>query len=113
MIVKILLQRTPDNVDIGKIRQEIFSKIGCVIEIHDVHVWQLIDGLIIASLHIVLPEKEVSNFNMISEKIHTILHEHGIHNSTIQPEYVNEVCVSSICINEEGNNFVDERAKRK
>jgi zinc transporter 1 len=92
-IVKILLQRAPDHVDIGKIRQEIFSRIGCVLEIHDVHVWQLIDGLVIASMHIILSEKEVSNFNKISEKIHAILHEHGVHNSTIQPEYVKEVTI--------------------
>merc|ERR1712098_621650 len=48
--------------------------------------WQLADGLIISSLHVVC--EQGCNFAVIAKKIKKILHKAGIHSTAIQPEFI-------------------------
>ncbi len=61
-------------------------KIEGVISLHDLHVWQLIDGMIIASVHVNI--EEGADFVHILKEIKKIMHDAGIHSTTIQPEFV-------------------------
>eukprot|EP01080_Neovahlkampfia_damariscottae_P005809 gene5809-9632_t len=88
MISKILLQRVPEDVDVKKIQETILNEIDSVVEIHDFHAWQLIDSLCVCTMHIMMHEDDAKKFGEIQKKIHSILHNAGIHNSTIQPEYI-------------------------
>ena len=81
----ILLQSTPKDIDIPRLRNSI-RDIDGIVNIHDFHAWQLTDGLIISSLHVVC--EEGCNFSAAAKKIKKILHKAGIHSTAIQPEFV-------------------------
>lgn len=65
---------------------------------HDLHVWQLVDGMIIASVHVVCTENTNVNeilgkaryyiIPILSKKVRNVLHQHNIHSATIQPEFI-------------------------
>ena len=81
----ILLQSTPGHIDHGNLRSEI-QQIPGIINVHDFHMWQLVDGMTITSVHIAV--EEGCEFTTIVSQIKEIFHEHGIHSSAIQPEFV-------------------------
>jgi len=81
----ILLQSTPTEIDLNKIRSSLYQVEG-IVSVHDLHVWQLVDGMIIASVHIAV--EEGADFNNLVSEVKRIFHEVGIHSSAIQPEFV-------------------------
>jgi hypothetical protein len=54
--------------------------------VHDFHMWQLIDGMTITSVHIAV--EEGADFTNIVREVRKLLHDYGIHSSSIQPEFV-------------------------
>lgn len=80
----ILLQGVPPEVSLEDVRSDILSVEG-VLSVHELHIWQLSETKIIASVHI-NASRDVE-FMPIATDIRGILHNHGIHSSTIQPEY--------------------------
>lgn len=56
-----------------------------MISLHELHVWQLSESKIVASVHVLASRDH--DFMPIAVKIRKALHHHGIHSSTIQPEY--------------------------
>ena len=85
--LRILMQFTPDNINIGSISKEI-SNITGIRNIHHVHVWQLDDHKIIFEAHIDLDDDiSVSKFEVKLGDIKQILLTHGIDHSNIQPEF--------------------------
>ena len=81
----ILLQGTPQNMKMDQMRDELL-KIDGVRDIHELHVWQLSDTKIIASVHVVCSEK--ASFMDLAAEIKQLLHNYGIHSITVQPEYM-------------------------
>jgi len=81
----ILLQSTPSEIEMEKIRGSLF-KVEGIVSIHDFHVWQLVDGMIIASVHVAV--EEGADFTHVVNEVKRIFHESGIHSSAIQPEFV-------------------------
>jgi solute carrier family 30 (zinc transporter), member 1 len=87
---RILLQAVPMGMSIDEIRADIMS-LDRVIEAHHVHVWQLSDTKLVASLHVKV-DCEVegsgsSSYMHLAREIRRCLHGYGIHSSTIQPEF--------------------------
>lgn len=82
---KILLQSVPDNINFQKIETEL-KDIDGIVDVHEFHIWQLINSKYIASLHVVVTKKQ--DFMKLANKIKKVLHKHGVHSSTIQPEFV-------------------------
>ncbi|KAI0280646.1 cation efflux protein [Russula aff. rugulosa BPL654] len=80
----ILLQGVPPEVSLEDVRSGILAVEG-VLSVHELHIWQLSETKIIASVHIAA-SREVE-FMPIASDIRGVLHKHGIHSSTIQPEY--------------------------
>ncbi|XP_054569012.1 LOW QUALITY PROTEIN: zinc transporter 10 [Eptesicus fuscus] len=81
----ILLQMVPKGVNV----EELMSKLAAVPDIssvHEVHIWELISGKIIATLHIKYQKDR--GYQDASQKIREIFHRAGIHNVTIQCEGV-------------------------
>ena len=106
----ILLQGVPHGIDIAAIQTRIKDVRG-VLGVHDLHVWQLSDVKCVASVHVYVhvdlksvgPDRESTtiidereqlisdySFEAVCEEIRLILHEYGIHSTTIQPEFVTE-----------------------
>ena len=87
---KILLQATPDHIDVNDIKEDI-QDIPGVISCHHVHIWQLSDTQIVASMHIQVgfPISEASGekYMELAKAARKCLHAYGIHSATIQPEF--------------------------
>ncbi|XP_064333352.1 calcium/manganese antiporter SLC30A10 isoform X2 [Camelus dromedarius] len=81
----ILLQMVPKGVNM----EELMSKLSAVpgiSSVHEVHIWELISGKIIATLHI--KYQQDTGDQDASLKVREIFHNAGIHNVTIQFEKV-------------------------
>ena len=90
---RILLQAVPVGMSIDEITDDIES-LPRVLEAHHLHVWQLSDTKLVASLHVKV-DCEVegagsASYMHLAREIRSCLHGYGIHSSTIQPEFVNQ-----------------------
>lgn len=87
---KILLQATPDHISVNDIKEDI-QDIPGVISCHHVHIWQLSDTQLVASMHIQVgfPINEGSGekYMELAKQARKCLHAYGIHSATIQPEF--------------------------
>ncbi|KAG8904633.1 hypothetical protein FRB99_001398 [Tulasnella sp. 403] len=122
----ILLQGVPSSVSLEDVRSAIL-RIPGVISVHELHIWQLSESKIVASVHVLVRKslKGCANaiaaaaagksgartpvkgdgvqslivgpgegedrgeqvYMVVASEIRKVLHEFGIHSSTIQPEY--------------------------
>ncbi|KAG8219870.1 cation efflux protein [Butyriboletus roseoflavus] len=80
----ILLQGVPPTISLDDVRASILSVKG-VLSVHELHVWQLSESKIVASVHVMASRNH--DFMPVAAEIRKALHHHGIHSSTIQPEY--------------------------
>ncbi|KAJ7341065.1 hypothetical protein JRQ81_004758 [Phrynocephalus forsythii] len=95
----ILLQMVPKSVNMQILTNKLLDVPG-VTSIHEVHVWELVKGKNIATLHLKCPS--VPDYEKASYKMREVFHEAGVHSVTIQPEYVDhrnpEILCSAPCI---------------
>jgi zinc transporter 1 len=83
----VILQSVPHHIDLKKMKKEILEIEG-VMNIHELHVWLLVDSTTIGSLHIqCLPE---TNFMELAQEIQDCMHRYHIHSITIQPEFIDK-----------------------
>ncbi|KAJ5085203.1 hypothetical protein N7532_009974 [Penicillium argentinense] len=87
---RILLQAVPQGMSIDHIKEDIEGLPG-VIGSHHLHVWQLSDTKIVASIHIQV-DTEIKGegserYMRLARQVRRCLHAYGIHSSTIQPEF--------------------------
>ncbi|XP_072503911.1 calcium/manganese antiporter SLC30A10 [Notamacropus eugenii] len=83
----ILLQIVPKGINLEELVGKL-SNVPGVSSIHEVHIWELVSGKNIATLHIKCRKsKDYKNAHL---KMREIFHRAGIHNVTIQPEYVDQ-----------------------
>ena len=54
-------------------------------DVHELHIWQLSESKVVASVHVLASRKH--DFMQVAVDIRKALHDRGIHSSTIQPEY--------------------------
>lgn len=85
----ILLQGVPASVSLEGVRDSVLRVDG-VLGLHDLHVWQLNENKIVASLHMLVDcsGEQTTRYMEIANQVRRILHLWGIHSSTIQPEFV-------------------------
>lgn len=87
---KILLQATPEGIEVQDIREDI-EALPSVVSCHHVHIWQLSDTKIVASMHIqvAFPISEAGGekYMVLAKRVRKCLHAYGIHSATIQPEF--------------------------
>lgn len=87
---KILLQATPEHIDLKDVKEDIQALPG-VISCHHVHIWQLSDTKVVASMHIQvafpISEANGEKYMELSKMARKCLHAYGIHSATIQPEF--------------------------
>ncbi|XP_074078799.1 calcium/manganese antiporter SLC30A10 isoform X2 [Macrotis lagotis] len=106
----ILLQMVPKGINLEELVGKL-SNVPGVSSIHEVHIWELVSGKNIATLHIKCQKSK--DYQDANFKMREIFHSVGIHNVTIQPEYVdqkesleqdwmlvcNSPCISKTCVN--------------
>ncbi|KAF6073684.1 solute carrier family 30 member 10 [Phyllostomus discolor] len=79
----ILLQMVPKGVNMEELMRKL-SAVPGIRSIHEVHVWELVSGKVIATLHIKCQKD--GRYQDVSTKIREIFHYAGIHSVTIQLE---------------------------
>lgn len=87
---RILLQAVPAGLSIDDIKDDI-TELNGIVSCHHVHVWQLSDTKLVASLHVQVAfdfqGDGSARYMALAREIRQCLHEYGIHSSTIQPEF--------------------------
>ncbi|QDS67707.1 hypothetical protein FKW77_005595 [Venturia effusa] len=87
---RILLQAVPAGLDIEDIKEDI-TAFADIVSCHHLHVWQLNDTKLVASLHVQVAfefkDQGSQRYMELARQIRKCLHEYGIHSSTIQPEF--------------------------
>jgi len=85
--LRIMMQFTPDNMDIQAIAKEV-NVIDGVRNIHHIHIWQINEHEIMFEAHIDFESNiRISEFEEIHERVRTILKKHKINHITLQPEF--------------------------
>jgi len=85
--LRIIMQFTPEGIDINKIAAEI-EMIQGVKNIHHVHVWQINEHNLMFEAHVDMSgDIKISSFESILTDINSVLRKNGITHSTIQPEF--------------------------
>ena len=87
---RILLQAVPAGISVDDIKDDIEELPG-ILSCHHLHVWQLSDAKVVASLHVQVEfdfkGEGSARYMLLARQIRRCLHEYGIHSSTIQPEF--------------------------
>lgn len=87
---RILLQAVPTGMSVDDIKEDI-EGLPRVISAHHLHVWQLSNTRLIASLHVrvdcATEGTGSAQYMHLATQIRQCLHGYGIHSSTIQPEF--------------------------
>ncbi|WFD30353.1 hypothetical protein MSPP1_001371 [Malassezia sp. CBS 17886] len=85
----ILLQGVPTSVSLDGVRDSVL-KVNGVLGVHDLHIWQLNENKIVASLHVLVDcsEENSKRYMEIAHEVRRTMHLWGIHSSTIQAEFV-------------------------
>ncbi|BFZ55949.1 Zinc resistance conferring protein [Savitreella phatthalungensis] len=83
----ILLQVAPPGIRVDEIREDLESLQG-VKGVHELHVWQLSDTKLVASVHVRIARQDQHTYMQVAQDIKTCLHAFGIHSVTIQPEFL-------------------------
>jgi len=77
------MQAVPSHVSLDAVRESVYQVDG-VVSVHELHVWQLSESTIVASVHVMV--KPGKDYMSVANGIRGALHGHGIHSVTIQPE---------------------------
>ena len=68
--------------------------------VHELHVWQLSEAQTVASVHVVVPKPKKGDdapgimeetYMKLASQIKIKLHTHGVHSTTVQPEFMNTI----------------------
>ena len=94
-IIDIILEKTPTNMDIPKIKKEILS-IENVIDMHHIHIWTIEGNLNCLTAHIHVDEKiKTEEIEKLKEKIKHKLEHLNINHSTL--EFETSICHEKNC----------------
>lgn len=121
----ILLQTIPNHINIDSLKRELLEAFPGIVNVHDLHVWQLAGEKIISTAHIIFLDPTV--YASITDQVTAFFVEMGITQVTIQPEFHKikpnmektdclirchgEHCSSSQCCSRE--NFLEEGKSEK
>lgn len=87
---RILLQAVPAGMSVDDIKEDIEELPG-ILSCHHLHVWQLSDAKVVASLHVQVEfdfkGEGSARYMLLARQVRRCLHAYGIHSSTIQPEF--------------------------
>jgi cobalt-zinc-cadmium efflux system protein len=82
---RVLLEGTPEGMDAGMIGRTLAAH-GGVIEVHDLHVWEVTSGFPALSAHVIVPPDEDCHQRR-RELQRLLVDRFGIEHSTLQVEH--------------------------
>eukprot|EP01135_Chromosphaera_perkinsii_P011521 Nk52_evm20s2426 gene=Nk52_evmTU20s2426 len=87
----LLLQGIPKSVDYFHLLRHLLEAHPDVISCHEVHVWELAEGRIVATAHLLCTYGSEQKHNQICAATKWVFHDFGIHSTTLQLEYARSV----------------------
>ena len=85
--IRIMMQFTPENVDINNIVYEV-RFIDDIKNIHHIHIWQINEHDIMFEAHIDLEKNiKITDFEQVKLQVEAILKKYNIFHITLQPEF--------------------------
>jgi cobalt-zinc-cadmium efflux system protein len=87
-VVEVLLESTPDDVDLDELRAHIVGTDG-VKDVHDLHVWTITSGMPVMSAHVVVDDEVtgMAEAHAVLDRLRGCLSEHfDVEHSTFQIE---------------------------
>ena len=85
-VLSILLQKVPKGVNASRISRDLATLQG-VAGVHDLHIWELVSGLNLASVHLDC-RGNGEDFNQTLALVRRVFHKNKVHSVTVQPEFV-------------------------
>jgi len=82
--VDVLLQSVPNQLKLNGVQKKIEELEG-VLNLHELHVWELVNGKVIASAHVLL--RPCYSYEEAMKQIKEILHSYNVHVTTLQLEW--------------------------
>lgn len=82
----ILLEGTPDWLNVNEIRDRLMAALPDVTDVHHVHVWGLTQERLMLTMHVVLEESAASPTDTIRSVKMILADDYGIDHSTIEVE---------------------------
>lgn len=87
--VNVLLETAPKGMDINIVSSELKKNMPEILEISDMHIWEITSGMYSLTAHIEIDLTNYENVRQILDKINKLLDEkYGIEHTTIQLEPV-------------------------
>mmetsp|Transcript_24243 Transcript_24243/g.56244 ORF Transcript_24243/g.56244 Transcript_24243/m.56244 type:complete len:220 (+) Transcript_24243:3-662(+) len=86
----ILMQQAPllqGVAGVEEVKEEMLAVPG-VLDVHELHLWALDQDTPLCTAHIVLQTDQVKTASTTIDRIKTMLHQRGVHSSTLQTEVV-------------------------
>ncbi|XP_076368696.1 uncharacterized protein LOC143256020 [Tachypleus tridentatus] len=81
----ILLQSAPRQMDPKEVRAQIMQKFPSVLNVHEMHVWQLTSSQTIATVHVILFSSV--DYKGVTKGLYNFFFAHGVDYVTMQPEF--------------------------
>lgn len=71
----ILLELAPREADSERVRAALLEGVPELVDVHDLHVWEITSGYLCATAHLVVPDQAVSESRGVREAVERVLHE--------------------------------------
>ena len=87
-VVDVLMEGTPQGVDLDELRQHILGAPG-VVDVHDLHVWTITSGMPVMSAHVVVDDSvgQMIDAHQVLDHLSGCLSDHfDVEHSTFQIE---------------------------
>ncbi|OXU22160.1 hypothetical protein TSAR_004239 [Trichomalopsis sarcophagae] len=81
----ILLQTIPNHINIDSLQKDLLGAFPDIVNVHDLHVWQLNGEKVVSTVHIIYADPTVCA--RITDQITAFFNDMGITHVTIQPEF--------------------------
>jgi cobalt-zinc-cadmium efflux system protein len=82
---RVLLEAAPQGIDPTEVGRTLAAQPG-IVEIHDLHVWEVTSGFVAVAAHVVVPPED--DCHLRRRELQNILHERfGIHHTTLQVDH--------------------------
>jgi len=73
--IRVLLERAPEGIDIEKVKKVIKEKVPEVVDVHDIHLWEITTNMYNMTAHVVLPNQSLHEALPTISKVKKVLKE--------------------------------------
>lgn len=107
----ILLQAQPRNISPSDVKKRMVQRFPEIKSVHDFHIWNLTGSRVIVTCHIIIDsgrcQMNDDDYQQLSVQLNQFFTEEGIHQATVQPEFVDSTSSISSSDNQSDADHID------